>query len=812
MTIGASLGTFDLENPDPSPGDALRDEAANLLATKYGHPKIEKRACGKKVDIFFTRREFDKEVRTYVEAKDYGTPLTRQQVVTIWTDYSGIIANNKPAHLLLITRQGLATDADTFVNDEQPDMRHQTIWALGNEMIGLTDYVRSLAGLFDEDDLSTYYIPGRAKTVSYNASNQRVISDEDVSVYEEIQKWLASNEVKPLAILGGYGAGKTSLAKRIVSAQAEEALKNPLARRPVLIKLGAFSRFSELAGLLGGMFTHDFPTENFNTHRFLQYNKRGRFLIVLDGFDEMKHAMTWTDFHSTLSELNKLIVNEAKVLLLGRPNAFTSEDEEVHVLRGMKRYDGGWRKIPGWPDFIQFNLESFSLEERKEFVLKYLQNFYPQNNPQMDSRNRLPILRADEVNRLADIEPDIFSKPVHAKILTDLAIDPGVDLKKFEKGISKWGLYDEFFRSLAEREVKKAARRPIGESYRLKFLREVAFWLWSSKGGATSFSMHEIPDTLFTNLPDGDAADLDGKKREYLTGAFLEKKSGDVYYFSHRSFAEFLVAQRMTSTMPTAEDQPVYSNLVKDGVAQFLLGSPHEEEIKKWTETLPDAKGVIHLEYLMFISEIYKGLPKLIQSLPPTSRLHAFLSVFPQAIDFSDSLDKEIISAMRSSDEVLFFQFFTLLQIYGAQKKRAAKNYVVPIAAACLDRVFSTAEIDQNTMQAAIDTEYAESRNLVSKVIFPASTNYGEPKVTFDGKTFLRIQKETLEASGTEIYVHTPVSLLSFAEYTLSRQAILNEMVPENRHKAAEYFQKHKDMKGVFIKSYSSRRRSGSKS
>lgn len=66
-----SSPTFDLENPSPKPGDALRDEAANILATKYGRPIREARATGKKVDLLFRRPDFGKPTTVFVEAKDY---------------------------------------------------------------------------------------------------------------------------------------------------------------------------------------------------------------------------------------------------------------------------------------------------------------------------------------------------------------------------------------------------------------------------------------------------------------------------------------------------------------------------------------------------------------------------------------------------------------------------------------------------------------------------------------------------------------------------------------------------------------------
>lgn len=79
--------------------------------------------------------------------------------MTIWADYSGLIQKNAPASLLVISRHGLSTDGQAFI-DEQADMRHQTIWELENEVFGMTDYVRSLGDAFDRDRLSQYYVAG----------------------------------------------------------------------------------------------------------------------------------------------------------------------------------------------------------------------------------------------------------------------------------------------------------------------------------------------------------------------------------------------------------------------------------------------------------------------------------------------------------------------------------------------------------------------------------------------------------------------------------------------------------------------------
>ncbi|ALJ08822.1 hypothetical protein MU852_00800 [Brevundimonas albigilva] len=248
--------------------------------------------------------------------------------------------------MLVITRQGLSTDAQAYV-DEQAGLRHQTIWELENEILGLTDYVRSLTGLFHQDGLSDYYIPGRARLARYE-SDHRTLSETDTLLFEAVTTWIDGEDYQPIAILGGYGAGKSSFIKRLVANQAERALSDPYARRPILIGLGEYARYSSLEGLLGGKFTHDFPVDGFNVHHFLELSDKGRLLVALDGFDEMKHAMTWGDFRAQIASLNRLTHGKAKVVLSGRPSAFTSTEEHVHVLRGLKRYQEGYRRLGAW--------------------------------------------------------------------------------------------------------------------------------------------------------------------------------------------------------------------------------------------------------------------------------------------------------------------------------------------------------------------------------------------------------------------------------------------------------------------------------
>lgn len=806
----STMATLDLENPKPMRGDALRDEAGNLLSVRYGRPLREEIVFGKKVDLHFVKAEFGKTTHIFVEAKDYAKPLSRDQVKNIWADYSGLVERNQPAFLLLVTRNGLAPGAQAYVNAEQAAMRHQTIWELENETLGLTDYVRSLTGLFDEDGLSRYYVESVGREINYGDDHERTAASPATNLFAALQSWIARDDPRPVAVLGGYGAGKTSLARRLVAAQARAALADPLARRPVLVRLGEMSRYSGIEGLLGGMFTYDFPVDGFNAHRFLDLNAKGRLLIVLDGFDEMKHAMSWADFRHQIQDLNRFTGNAAKVVLLGRPSAFTSTDEHFHVLRGLKRWDGGYRRLPEWPEFVEYELCEFTREERSHFVAGYLAHRVSPRLEASEDHDRWIGHRVKEVDRLADADPDLFGKPVHAKILVDMAADPQVDLNRFADGITRWGLYEVFFQSLAERETEKTARRPIAEPARLDFLREMAFWLWTEMGGATSFAAADLPDRLLAGLPQGDASDLDTLKREYLTGSFLEKKSGDIYYFGHRSFAEFLVAERMVSKTPSPAEQSVYSGLVRDGVLTFLKEAPNKEKFRCWLETISNAQGDLHVEYLVFLSYVLGGRDALSAALVDTSIWRPILDVFEPDMTLNGHAPHRIVEAMRTENNNLFFLLLSLMLYQAPRLNGRQAEYCAMIAAALLDRVFTRATIDEQSRRAFVEADGNAARQLAQIVVPDIESGLADRQLLFRGGALIREKTDKLRQVGVDLTFHPPSTLLALPdEMRLSWSTVLGHMSREGRDAATRFFRVANGMNSVFTKNVKPPSRAG---
>jgi hypothetical protein len=620
---------FDKRADANLPGSPLRNEAASYLEAIYGNASVEILIEGKKVDIICDVIEHGKKTHLFVEVKDYAANLGRDELAKIYADHEPIVSKHRGSRLLVVTRRGLSPSSQAYA-DSHDRIFHQTIWELEDSAFGLLPYIRAQADVFDEDGLSSYYIPARARVAAYDSDYVRSLEATDIDLFDAVQAWIAQKDTPPLAVLGGYGAGKSSFAKRLLAFQAKKALENPEERRPILIKLGNITRSSGLDSLLGSLFTSEHEVRGYSFRRFKDLNKKGRLVIILDGFDEMKHAMTWTEFLNEIEELNQLNCGDSKVILLGRPSAFTSDDEHIEVLKGVKRSDLGVRKLLNWPDFREIELEPFTRTEREEFVRKFLSYAHRRRDGQKAacSGEEFATVRAAEVNRLADLEDEVFRKPVHAKILVELALDADFDLTKFSSGITRWTLYAEFFDLLARRETQKAARSPIEARYRLQFLRKLASWLWINRDGSTSFRAAEIPKWVFDGLPDGDAQSVDDKRREYLAGSFLERKANDIFFFPHRSFAEFLVADHLATSPPTESDHVAYGALLSDGVLEFLESAPTGKDIAAWLSTLSENSGVLDLDYIFLLTGAAGGFRNAVAKVPVDSPWRALFSMF----------------------------------------------------------------------------------------------------------------------------------------------------------------------------------------
>lgn len=218
-------------------GNSFRDRVAQLLqAAHFDGVTTERRIGGKKLDVYFEQRTLTETRRIGVECKDYGRPLTTDQIrKEIYPDYHMLIDAGEIDGVLIIAPLALNSDAQEFVRTAR-GFTFKTFAQLQNDVMNFGSYLQTMRAQFHEQGLDTYYVKAK-------------LSDGS-DLEDKVADWLDESAAPPIAILAGYGMGKTSFARCIATRAAVDHSGDSQRRIPVLIKLGEISDEQALEGLL----------------------------------------------------------------------------------------------------------------------------------------------------------------------------------------------------------------------------------------------------------------------------------------------------------------------------------------------------------------------------------------------------------------------------------------------------------------------------------------------------------------------------------------------------------------------------------
>lgn len=590
-------------------GNELRDNVFKLLvaAGKEG-VSTEKNIGGKNSDVFYLEKDVLPGPRKKIvaECKNYKKSLSRSDYDKIYNTYNTV--KTQFDYLIIVTTNGLAPGVRESL--ELTDwVKHLTFFEFCHFLLGFSRYVESLKVGFNQHGLSSYYVP--------------LNSVEGGDIEEEISEWIESPAKRPLAVLAGYGMGKTSLAKRIAYKYASTSRTDSLSRIPMYIELGGIYAEQDIQGLICKHCTTRNPVENFNYDLFLEFNRQGLLLLILDGFDEMKHAMSYSDFLFNFNEINTLVEGNSKVLVLGRPSAFMSENEKLMVLHGHEKIEGRAIVDASKRDYIEMEVAFFSREQLKLFVKDYFQY----QKTQGFEIGGKPIDDSFISSRTKEILDSKFSKlierPVHARMLITISLSTSEKLSVF----SRFALYKKFLQQFLEREMSKHSRKKTSIEDRFSFLQKVAWEAWVVNDGK-SISISAMSGIL-------NDTNLEQILRELLTGSVLEPKGDDNFYFVHRSFQEYLAAEYLLKTNWTSSSLSVLDKNVNLEILRFLSESGKSGDFAKSliNDAMTTYEGTLSFRLLEFLSAEYSNelenleLEYIIKSAGPWEVVLAIMNI-----------------------------------------------------------------------------------------------------------------------------------------------------------------------------------------
>lgn len=309
-------------------GDALRDRAAQLLRIKFQDVEVEKQLEATTADVLFVDDTNPIFCRTIaIEAKDWKAKLTSEDIAKIYNLYAPSLTARTIDFLWIIGQHPLSGSPRQSL-DRLDAVRYSTFDQFRASLMNFSELLENNVLLFEHTDAAKYFVHTRVR----HSGEQ---------LFDYVVKWVASMQ-SGLMVYGGYGLGKTTFSMHLASALSEKYKAGDFNRIPIRIALGGLYSKQDLVALICSALSggeSGVAVKDFSYGLFLEMNKQGQYLLILDGFDEMRHAMDLDDFVYTFEQMKPLFAGNAKVIILGRPDSFLTSQEEDQVLSSL--FDSG---------------------------------------------------------------------------------------------------------------------------------------------------------------------------------------------------------------------------------------------------------------------------------------------------------------------------------------------------------------------------------------------------------------------------------------------------------------------------------------
>lgn len=384
---------------------------------------------------------------------------------------------------------------------------------------------------------------------------------ESKSVTQIITDWLANENEQAAIVLGGYGTGKTTLARKLACdlAQAYRSSHDKRdSRIPILFPLRRFPKFTavDMEAAIIAHLKQQCMVANPDFAAFRTMNSAGLFVLIFDGFDEMAVQAGGEIIKRNFLEIMQFgIESNAKVLITSRPEAFLSRQEESEVLLQDDAI------LPeSYPRLDRFKLCPLSSEQ----IELFLQQRIPLIERAAESGKDWKFYR-DQINSTMGLK-ELAERPV----LLDMTIKALPKLIEEGGAVTRPRLYETYLSGELTRQqrLKKRDFLIVDKEQRMHLIQLVARYLYTEK--RVELTVEQIQNVLQSEFTPEQRLNFESYVRDFIACSFLVRE-GDQYRFSHLSFMEYLVAKSLAREIESNAPDILKRFLLTSSVRDFLV-------------------------------------------------------------------------------------------------------------------------------------------------------------------------------------------------------------------------------------------------
>lgn len=438
----------------------------------------------------------------------------------------------------------LRTTLNGWKGEAASTLRNQGSWARYRQ------YLRSLPeqkeSMYNEDfGVSEVFV---APEVGYHRAGLAGTPDvpDEVSNLGRLLGALLSSRssADDLIILsGGPGSGKSTLCRMLA-----RGLANEQEFHPIFLKLRRCKEGEEISSFLEDALVREDLVSRISDLREIH-----NIVVILDGFDELvlaSRAKLRHFFNVLLEDLRNGPLRGCKLVVSGRDTLFPGGDglpRGSHVI-SLRPFDH--RRVKTW-----------SRKWRVRHSTGPGASFYPE-----------VLLSSEEQAQVSAVQ-QLVSWPLTLHLLARLHTSGLFELGAFSDAVDKAYLYRGILHETAMRQVTQAEGRGRLEPTQMRsFLREIAWAMYSR-----SIDSMELQDvipvarTFFGSVGLDDLAVSELAEVAVVNAPELQKGDETGFEFVHKSFAEFLVAEKLAS----AVDRVCHRVIDVDGQESWQLSTSH---------------------------------------------------------------------------------------------------------------------------------------------------------------------------------------------------------------------------------------------
>jgi WD40 repeat protein len=386
----------------------------------------------------------------------------------------------------------------------------------------LTDFVSQIFGsyfdrlrrLVEESDIPHYYIDLSCHRRVLDSAGNEVGQDQYEVIDTYVDDWLKARDANHLSILGEFGSGKTWFCRHYAYRQLDRYLKDPVHERlPILVTLRDYAKQIEVGSLIRKMLDEQ-GVRLGGLEAFEELNRRGKFLLIFDGFDEMAVKVDYQTVVDYFWELSKVVVPGSKALLTCRTGYFRYATEAEKVMRGEEL--GRQMIVIRPPKFEVAYLEPFTDRQICEALTRRCGPEAAQSvlgNPDLAGLARQPVLIEMLMEAMSAIKA---GTAINKSEVYRLAVDRWLeqDIRAERTFMDKW---DKVF-----------------------FMMELAWEMVSTSN--LKIHYRELPERINRYFGLEKPDEMDHYDYDIRAKSFLRRDVAGYYEFTHKSLAEYLVA------------------------------------------------------------------------------------------------------------------------------------------------------------------------------------------------------------------------------------------------------------------------------